>query len=146
MSGLTPGERYVFAVSAYTAEGKLIGECVGDTTKPILASHPLPILMNWAYLSQVCISTLFSLLLVTLKFTISYSGLVLLYLLIAIHFIRLPIKSDAMILPKKHVLFCGTTLSPNHHHQKTLPSLQAHRETSNLRFISMLTTLMIYSS
>ena len=53
VSGLTPGERYVFAVAAYTADGQLIGNLIGQSTKPILASHPLPILMTWAYLSQV---------------------------------------------------------------------------------------------
>ncbi|XP_074644089.1 cilia- and flagella-associated protein 54-like [Tubulanus polymorphus] len=53
VSGLQPGEQYVFAVAAYTAEGKLIGESIGETSKPILASHPLPVLMTWAYLSQV---------------------------------------------------------------------------------------------
>ena len=45
--------RYMFAVAAFTADGKLIGGMVGDSTKPILASHPMPILMAWSYLSQV---------------------------------------------------------------------------------------------
>ena len=53
MGGLTPGEKYVCAVAAYTAEGKLIGDAIGDSTKPILASHPMPLLMTWAYLTQV---------------------------------------------------------------------------------------------
>ena len=53
VSGLNPNERYVFAVAAYTADGKLIGNSIGETSKPILASHPLPILMTWAFLSQV---------------------------------------------------------------------------------------------
>ncbi|XP_038069719.1 cilia- and flagella-associated protein 54-like [Patiria miniata] len=52
VSGLQTNEKYVFAVAAYTASGVLIGESIGDTTKPILASHPLPILMTWAFLSQ----------------------------------------------------------------------------------------------
>ncbi|XP_071817646.1 cilia- and flagella-associated protein 54-like isoform X3 [Apostichopus japonicus] len=52
VSGLTTNDRYVFAVAAYTATGELIGSAVGDTSKPILASHPLPILMSWAFLSQ----------------------------------------------------------------------------------------------
>ena len=53
VAGLTPGDKYVFAVAAYSAEGKLIGGSVGDSTKPILASHPLPVLLTWAYLAQV---------------------------------------------------------------------------------------------
>ncbi|XP_022098854.1 cilia- and flagella-associated protein 54-like [Acanthaster planci] len=52
ISGLQTNEKYVFAVAAYTANGVLIGDSIGDTTKPILASHPLPILMTWAFLSQ----------------------------------------------------------------------------------------------
>ncbi|XP_006820960.1 cilia- and flagella-associated protein 54-like [Saccoglossus kowalevskii] len=52
VSGLSPSERYVFAVAAYTSDGKLIGDSIGDTSKPILASHPLPVLMAWAFLSQ----------------------------------------------------------------------------------------------
>ena len=53
VSGLTPNEKYMFAVAAYTAEGKMIGGMVGESTKPILASHPMPVLLTWAYLSQV---------------------------------------------------------------------------------------------
>ncbi|XP_046336681.2 cilia- and flagella-associated protein 54-like isoform X2 [Haliotis rufescens] len=52
-AGLKPNERYVFAVGAYTCDGKLIGESVGETSKPILASHPLPVLMTWAFLTQI---------------------------------------------------------------------------------------------
>ncbi|XP_071809881.1 cilia- and flagella-associated protein 54-like isoform X2 [Asterias amurensis] len=52
VSGLQTNEKYVFAVAAYTANGTLIGDSIGDTTKSILASHPLPILMTWAFLSQ----------------------------------------------------------------------------------------------
>ncbi|KAK7102964.1 hypothetical protein V1264_021114 [Littorina saxatilis] len=53
VSGLNPNERYVFAVAAYTADGKMIGDSIGETSKPILASHPLPVLMTWAFLSQI---------------------------------------------------------------------------------------------
>ncbi len=54
VSGLTPGEKYMFALAAYAADGTIIGDSIGDSTRPILASHPLPILMGWAYLAQVC--------------------------------------------------------------------------------------------
>lgn len=57
IQNLTTHKRYVFAVSAYTAEGKLIGGTIGETSKPVLASHPLPVQMAWAYLSQVNIHT-----------------------------------------------------------------------------------------
>ena len=53
VSGLTPNKRYVFAVASYSPDGRLIGDGIGDTTRPILASHPLPVLSVWAYLSQV---------------------------------------------------------------------------------------------
>lgn len=53
MTGLKVNERYVFAVAAYTDDGQLIGNAIGDTSRPILASHPLPVLMTWAFLGQV---------------------------------------------------------------------------------------------
>ncbi|XP_052282343.1 cilia- and flagella-associated protein 54-like isoform X6 [Dreissena polymorpha] len=53
VSGLKANERYVFAVAAYTIEGKLIGDGVGESTKPILANHPLPVLTTWAFLAQI---------------------------------------------------------------------------------------------
>ena len=53
VSGLKANEKYVIAVAAYTADGKLIGDSVGDSTKPILANHPLPVLTTWAFLTQV---------------------------------------------------------------------------------------------
>lgn len=53
VTGLAPGERYVFAVAAYTANGTLIGGAIGASTKPILASHPMSLLMAWNYLCQV---------------------------------------------------------------------------------------------
>ena len=51
--GLKTNQRYVFAVAAYMAQGKLIGGSIGDTSKPMLCTHPLPILMTYAFLSQV---------------------------------------------------------------------------------------------
>ena len=57
VTGLQPDERYVFAVAAYTTEGKLIGDGVGETSKPVLASHCLPVLMTWAFISQVRLTT-----------------------------------------------------------------------------------------
>ncbi|XP_071960070.1 cilia- and flagella-associated protein 54-like [Antedon mediterranea] len=53
VSGLVANEKYVFAVAAYTVDGKLIGGSIGHTSKPIMASHTMPILMSWAFLSQV---------------------------------------------------------------------------------------------
>ena len=53
VSGLKPNERYVFGVAAYTVDGKLIGDSIGESTRPVLANHPLPVLTTWAFLSQV---------------------------------------------------------------------------------------------
>nr|XP_034306398.1 cilia- and flagella-associated protein 54 isoform X5 [Crassostrea gigas] len=53
VSGLQPNERYVFAVAAYNSDGQLIGGGVGESSKPVLASHPLPVLMTWGFLSQI---------------------------------------------------------------------------------------------
>lgn len=53
ISGLQPDEKYIFAVAAYDEKGKLIGDSIGESTDPILASNTLSILMNWAYLCQV---------------------------------------------------------------------------------------------
>ena len=53
ISGLSPNEKYIFAVCAYDKNGTLIGDSIGDSTDPILASNTLSILMNWTYLCQV---------------------------------------------------------------------------------------------
>nr|DBA31011.1 TPA: hypothetical protein GDO54_006926 [Pyxicephalus adspersus] len=53
--GLQKNDRYIFAVAAYSEDGRLIGDSVGETTKPILAFPPLSIPSTWAYLSQVSV-------------------------------------------------------------------------------------------
>lgn len=53
ISGLEPNQKYIFAVAAYDAQGNLIGGSIGDTTRPVLASLPLPLLTAWAHLAQV---------------------------------------------------------------------------------------------
>jgi len=53
VTGLQPNETYVFAVAAYTATGKLVGGSIGDTGRPLVASHDMPVLVLWGYLSQV---------------------------------------------------------------------------------------------
>lgn len=55
VSGLVGGEKYIFAVAAYTSNGELIGGSIGKSTKPILASLPLSLLSAWTYLAQVCL-------------------------------------------------------------------------------------------
>ena len=50
---LIPDERYVVALAAYTKDGKIIGGAIGETASPIPASHPLPLMTAWAYVSQV---------------------------------------------------------------------------------------------
>ena len=53
VSGLKRNQRYVFAVAAYTSEGKLIGNSVGITSHSIVASHPLSCLATWGHLAHV---------------------------------------------------------------------------------------------
>ncbi|KAF7693959.1 hypothetical protein HF521_007712 [Silurus meridionalis] len=53
VSGLEPNQKYVFAVAAYDAQGNLIGSRIGDTTRPVLASLPLPLLTTWGHLAQI---------------------------------------------------------------------------------------------
>lgn len=52
--GLRPDEKYMAAMAAYNEQGKLIGGSIGLTCRPVLAAHPLPTLMAWGYLAQVC--------------------------------------------------------------------------------------------
>lgn len=53
ITGLEPDEKFVFAVAAYDKNGNLIGDSIGESTEPILASSTLSILMSWAYMCQV---------------------------------------------------------------------------------------------
>ncbi|XP_010290005.1 PREDICTED: uncharacterized protein CFAP54, partial [Phaethon lepturus] len=57
IQGLDPNEKYIFAVAAYSSDGKLIGDAVGETTKPILAYPPLSVTTVRAYLTQVAYQT-----------------------------------------------------------------------------------------
>ena len=54
MTGLQPNEMYVFAVAAYSADGKLVGGSIGETSRPLVASHDMPIVVLWGLLAQVC--------------------------------------------------------------------------------------------
>ncbi|XP_026184047.1 cilia- and flagella-associated protein 54 isoform X2 [Mastacembelus armatus] len=53
VEGLVPNQKYVFAVAAYNGQGKLLGNTIGGTTFPLLASMPVPLLSTWAHLAQV---------------------------------------------------------------------------------------------
>ncbi|KAJ1162224.1 hypothetical protein NDU88_002695 [Pleurodeles waltl] len=57
VKGLKANEKYVFAVAAYSADGNLIGDAVGKSTKPILAYPPLSTLVSLAYLIQMAYQT-----------------------------------------------------------------------------------------
>ncbi|XP_018547690.1 cilia- and flagella-associated protein 54 isoform X2 [Lates calcarifer] len=57
VEGLVPNQKYVFAVAAYNSQGKLLGNTIGRTTFPLLASMPLPLLSTWAHLAQVAFQT-----------------------------------------------------------------------------------------
>lgn len=53
MKGLETNEKYVFAIAAYSSNGKLIGDAVGETTKPILVYPPLSAVTARMFLTQV---------------------------------------------------------------------------------------------
>ncbi|KAK7926126.1 hypothetical protein WMY93_008436 [Mugilogobius chulae] len=57
VDGLDTNQKYVFAVAAYDSQGELVGNSIGETTIPMLASPPLPLLTSWAYLAQVAFQT-----------------------------------------------------------------------------------------
>jgi hypothetical protein len=54
ISGLKADEKYIFAVAAYDENGQMIGDSIGESSDPVLASNTLSLLMSWAYLCQVC--------------------------------------------------------------------------------------------
>ncbi len=43
----------MFAVAAYDKNGDLIGGGISPTSHACPASHPMPMIMAWAYLTQV---------------------------------------------------------------------------------------------
>ncbi|XP_051974973.1 cilia- and flagella-associated protein 54 [Xyrauchen texanus] len=53
VSGLEPNKKYIFAVAAFDAQGKMMCSAVGETTRPLLASLPQPLLTTWAHIAQV---------------------------------------------------------------------------------------------
>ncbi|KAL0993745.1 hypothetical protein UPYG_G00113070 [Umbra pygmaea] len=57
VDGLKPNQKYVFAIAAYDTQGKLVGSAIGETTRPLLASMPLPLLTTWAQLAQAAYQT-----------------------------------------------------------------------------------------
>ncbi|XP_068572705.1 cilia- and flagella-associated protein 54 [Cebidichthys violaceus] len=57
VEGLEPNQKYVFAVAAYNRQGNLLGNTIGASTFPLLASLPVPLLYTWAHLAQVAFQT-----------------------------------------------------------------------------------------
>ncbi|XP_066213355.1 cilia- and flagella-associated protein 54 [Saccopteryx leptura] len=53
VKGLETNEKYVFAIAAYSSNGKLVGDAVGETTKPILVYPPLSAVTARMLLTQV---------------------------------------------------------------------------------------------
>ncbi|XP_027961181.1 cilia- and flagella-associated protein 54 isoform X2 [Eumetopias jubatus] len=53
VKGLETNEKYVFAIAAYSSNGKLIGDAVGETTKPVLVYPPLSAVTARMFLTQV---------------------------------------------------------------------------------------------
>ncbi|XP_078006547.1 cilia- and flagella-associated protein 54 [Phascolarctos cinereus] len=50
---LEPNEKYIFAVAAYGCDGELIGEAIGETSKPILVYTPLSTVTTRLCLTEV---------------------------------------------------------------------------------------------
>ncbi|XP_032972099.1 cilia- and flagella-associated protein 54 [Rhinolophus ferrumequinum] len=53
VKGLETNEKYIFAVAAYSSNGKLVGDATGETTKPILVYPPLSAVTARMFLTQV---------------------------------------------------------------------------------------------
>ncbi|KAJ3180267.1 hypothetical protein HDU87_002146 [Geranomyces variabilis] len=53
VTGLKPNHRYVLAVCAFDAADKPIGQGIGETSRPILACLPLPLLLCWGHVANV---------------------------------------------------------------------------------------------
>ncbi|KFO31142.1 hypothetical protein H920_07436 [Fukomys damarensis] len=53
VKGLEANEKYIFAIAAYSSDGKLVGNAVGETTKPILVYPSLSAVTARMYLTQV---------------------------------------------------------------------------------------------
>ncbi|KAJ3158919.1 hypothetical protein HDU86_002088 [Geranomyces michiganensis] len=53
VTGLKPNHRYVLAVCAFDATDKPIGQGIGETSRPILACLPLPLLLCWGHVANV---------------------------------------------------------------------------------------------
>ncbi|XP_014445728.1 cilia- and flagella-associated protein 54 [Tupaia chinensis] len=53
VKGLETNEKYIFAIAAYSSNGKLVGDAIGETTKPILVYPPLSAVTARMFLTQV---------------------------------------------------------------------------------------------
>ncbi|XP_058164556.1 cilia- and flagella-associated protein 54 isoform X2 [Dasypus novemcinctus] len=53
VKGLETNEKYIFAVAAYSSNGKLVGDAIGETTRPILVYPPLSAVTARMFLTQV---------------------------------------------------------------------------------------------
>nr|XP_051701750.1 cilia- and flagella-associated protein 54 isoform X4 [Oryctolagus cuniculus] len=53
VKGLETNEKYIFAVAAYSSNGKLVGDAIGETTKPILVYPPLSAVTARMFLTQL---------------------------------------------------------------------------------------------
>ncbi|XP_077402899.1 cilia- and flagella-associated protein 54 isoform X1 [Vanacampus margaritifer] len=54
---LEANQTYVFALAAYTCQGKLLGNAIGASTFPLMTSMPQSLLSSWAHLAQVAFQT-----------------------------------------------------------------------------------------
>ncbi|KAJ3328133.1 hypothetical protein HDU76_010540 [Blyttiomyces sp. JEL0837] len=51
--GLSPNEKYVFAVAAYDEAGQLMGSGISETTPTIIPTYPTPLVLCWGYLADI---------------------------------------------------------------------------------------------
>ncbi|XP_057180735.1 cilia- and flagella-associated protein 54-like [Triplophysa rosa] len=57
VSCLETNQKYIFAVAAFDAQGRMLGSGIGETTRPLLAYLPLSLLTTWAHIAQVSYQT-----------------------------------------------------------------------------------------
>ncbi|XP_061154554.1 cilia- and flagella-associated protein 54-like [Syngnathus typhle] len=54
---LEPNQKYVFALAAYTSQGKLLGNAIGASTYTLMTSMPQSLLSSWAHVAKVAFQT-----------------------------------------------------------------------------------------
>ncbi|KAJ3022969.1 hypothetical protein HKX48_004727 [Thoreauomyces humboldtii] len=53
VSGLSPNQKYAFAVCAFGRDGKTLGRGIGETSRPVVTCLPLPLLLCWGQIVNI---------------------------------------------------------------------------------------------